>query len=131
MKRVKVQYPASNENDWARGCAKCKHGIVSAPELTRACELYMERLIQALDKQIIFCECDAGTRYRAYLLNRRQVLLEEARRSPFMQQHAARLTHPEIDAARNAILHSYEMAKPPTVRYVEPAPVAPPAEVPA
>lgn len=129
MKRVKAQYPASNDNDWARGCPDCKFGIVSAPELTGACELYLERLIQALDKQVEFCKCKAGTRQRSYLLNRRQMLIEEARTHPLMQQYAQQLTHPDIEIARHAIMHSYEMAKVPTVRYVEPAPPAPPPTV--
>jgi hypothetical protein len=120
MKRVKVQYPASNENDWARGCPKCKGGIASAPELTRACELYMERLVQALDKQIIFCECKAGTRYRAYLLNRRAIAIEEVRGHNLSPQKALDM-HPDIAAARKSISHSYEMARLPTIHW-EPTP---------
>lgn len=105
--------------DWARGCKECKYGIVLAPEITGACELYLERLVQALDKQITFCECQAGTRYRDYLLSRRQFLLAEARNDYRMSAFAAKSTHPDIESARYAILESYGAAKAPSIRYVE------------
>lgn len=123
MKRVTTPpLPHSSENDWARGCPKCKFGIVTAPELTRACELHMERLVQALGKEIEFCDCQAGTRYRVFLLNRRQILIEEARRDSRMSSYATKLTHPDIEVARQAIMQNYAMLRVPTVHYDPPVP---------
>lgn len=103
--------------EWAHGCENCQYGIVQALPLTGATELHLERLVQAIDKQLVFCTCKAGTRYRSFLLNRRQFLLEEARRSPRMGQAAARASHPDIDIARQRIHKSYETAEPPTIHY--------------
>lgn len=106
---------SDNGPAWARGCPKCEFGLISAPELTGACELHMERLCQAINKQLTFCDCQAGTRYRVFLLNRRQKLLEEARQDPRMQEQARRLSHPDIDVAQARINKSYEYAPAPTV----------------
>lgn len=100
---------------WAHGCSKCKCGIVAAPPLTNAVATYLERLVQHIDGQITYCECRAGTRYRAFLLNRRQMLIEEARRHPLMVDAARQLTHPDIENARTAIYATYAAAPPPTV----------------
>lgn len=117
MKPVVTPIPHSSENDWARGCPKCKFGIAAAPDLTRACDLHMERLVQAMGKEITFCDCQAGTRYRVFLLNRRQILIEEARRDSRMSDYAHKLTHPDIEMARQAITQSYAMLRVPTVHY--------------
>lgn len=122
MKKVAEYVSGAFGNDWARGCAKCKFGIASAPPLTGACELNMERLCQAISKQLIFCDCQAGTRYRVFLLNRRQKLIEEARRDPRMQEQARRLTHPDIEVAQARIEQSYEYAPAPTI-HMEAQPV--------
>jgi len=100
MTRIKEYLPKEELNHWGRGCDKCKYGIVMAPELTGACSLHLERMVQALSKQIIFCECQAGTRYRVFLLNYRQKLIEEARHDKRMAQSANGLTHPEIEWAK-------------------------------
>lgn len=115
MRRVKAEYPASNENDWARGCDKCKFGIVSAPPLTGVASLYMERMAQALDKSLTFCSCNAGERYRAALLNRRQMLIEEARKDTRMADAAHKNTHPDIQATQRLMHAAYEAAPPPTI----------------
>lgn len=119
MKKVTAPpLPRSNENEWARGCAKCKYGIASAPELTRACELHLERLVQMLAGEITFCECQAGIRYHVFLRNRHRKLIEEARRDPRMQAYAAKLTHPDIEVAKSNISVSYAMAQfSPTVHF--------------
>lgn len=119
MKKVTVKYPSSNENNWAMGCPKCRYGIAAAPELTGSCELYLERLVQAMNGDITFCECKAGIRYRSGLLNRRQVLLEEAKRDPRMAAHAERKSHPDIEQAQRALAQSYTMLKTPPIRWVD------------
>lgn len=108
---------SDNGPSWARGCPNCQHGIVSAPELTGACSLHLERLVQAVGKQLVFCECKAGQAYRVTLLNLRQGLIEEARKDPRMQEQAHRLTHPDIEVARAAVEAAYVMAPAPTIHY--------------
>lgn len=93
--------------EWAAGCPNCTHGIVSAPELTGACSLHLERIVQHMAGDITYCTCQAGTRYRVYLLNRRQKLIEEARRDPRMAAQAARLSHPDLDIAAAHVGSSY------------------------
>lgn len=119
MKQPKHYFSGSNENAWARGCSKCKYGIVSAPELTGSCELYLERLVQAMNGDITFCTCKAGDCYDIGLRNRRQALIEEARRR--YPNHAARSTHPDIESARSAVAHSYAYVKAPPIRWVDKA----------
>ena len=92
-----------NGPTWARGCPSCTCGIVLAPELTGAAPFYLERLVQALDHDITFCTCPAGKAYHASLLNRRQKLIEEARRDPRMAESARDKTHPDIESARAAV----------------------------
>lgn len=98
---------------WALGCSKCTLGIVSAPELTGACELYLERLVQMLDVTVEFCECKAGVRYRRFLERRYDFLMQEARKHPLMQQHARNNSHLDIQIARNAMSNSYGYVKAP------------------
>lgn len=109
MKRVKVQYPASNENNWARGCDKCSFGVQSAPPLTRVGPLYLERIAQHLDKSITYCDCKAGVRYKSALGNRYRELVEAHNRK----------SHPDIDAVRAAMHNAYDNAPPPTVHGAE------------
>jgi hypothetical protein len=89
--------------EWAKGCAECGHGIVSAPEITGAATFYLERLVQAVDGDITFCTCRAGTSYRVSLLKRHQRLVEEARKDVRMRESAERRSHPDIENARIAI----------------------------
>lgn len=118
------------EQDWARGCDKCKFGIASAPELTGACELYLERLVQAIDGDITFCDCKAGVRFRVFLLNRFQFLKEEARKDSRMASFVEKKSHPDIEIARRAMASSYGMVKVPPIRWVDRSePVAPPVEL--
>jgi hypothetical protein len=125
MKRVKDVYPESHENDWARGCASCKFGIVSAPELTGAATLYLERMVQAIDGDIEFCKCRAGTSYRSSLLNRYEAMKDAAKRDGRMADAARRGTHPDIEATRAGMAATFgKMARVPTMRYVGPAPEA-------
>lgn len=114
---------SANGPEWAAGCAKCKFGIVSAAPLTGVCELHLERLCQAISKQLVFCECQAGTRYRVFLLNRRQKLIEEARKDPRMQDQAHRMTHPDLEVAQWRMEQSVSSAPVPTIHYEGAVPV--------
>lgn len=118
MKRVKEQLPKSDAYLWAQGCANCKLGIVSAPELTGACELYLERLVQAIDGDLKFCDCHAGKCYQAYLKNRFVFFRTEAKGDYRMSWFAERNTHPDIEAARRAMQSGFEYAKVPSIRWV-------------
>lgn len=108
-----------NGPEWARGCDKCNCGIVSAPPLTGVAPLYMERMAQAIDKTLTFCGCQAGQRYRASLLNRRQQLIEAARKDSRMVQAARNGTHPDIDATLRDMYKAYENAPAPTLHEME------------
>lgn len=113
MKAVAESVPA-----WARGCEKCKCGIVEAPELTGAVSLYLERLVQAIDGDLHFCTCQAGVRYRVSLLNRFEALKDEAKRDKRMTDAAQRRTHPDVEAARHVIHESCSRtASVPTIHY--------------
>ena len=68
---------SNNGPSWAKGCTSCQFGIVAAPDLTHAASLYMERLVQAIDGDIVFCTCQAGQRYRVSLLNRNRVITQQ------------------------------------------------------
>lgn len=118
MKRVKDTLPHNPENDWARGCEKCKFGIASAPELTGAATLHLERLVQAIDGDVTFCTCKAGVRYQNYLRNRLLILRGEAKRDRRMASYAERGTHPDIEATRQAMLTRVEFVKVPPIRWV-------------
>lgn len=107
MNKLATHLPNVSSNHWAAGCPQCKYGVVSAPELTGAVELHMERLVQHIAGDITYCTCQAGTRYKVYLLNRRQKLIEEARRDARMGDAAKRLTHPDIEIAMHNIGNSY------------------------
>lgn len=114
MNRVIYHLTTDSEHQWGTGCPSCAYGIVSAPELTGACSLYLERIVLMTAGDIQFCECQAGTRYHAALLNRRQILIEEARKDPRMAEQAARLSHVEIDIARHLLGNGRGV---PTVRW--------------
>lgn len=107
MNKLAAHLPQVSSNHWAAGCALCNYGIVSAPELTGAVELHMERLVQHIAGDITYCTCQAGTRYKVYLMNRRQKLIEEARKDARMEAQAKRLTHPDIEIAMHNIGNSY------------------------
>lgn len=96
MNHIADYLPKDSTQHWSFGCSQCRFGIVAAGDLTGITELHLERLVQALAKEIEFCDCLAGRCYRAFLLNRRQKLIEEARKDKRMQGDATRLTHPEI-----------------------------------
>lgn len=103
--------------DWSHGCPKCKYGIVDAPQLTGAAPLYMERMVQHLDKSLVFCDCRAGKAHYAALGNRYRKLIEEARKDKRLADFAARTSHPDIEMARRAIYDAYASAPAPTVHY--------------
>lgn len=103
---------------WARGCSSCKYGIVSAPEVTGACELYLERLVQAIDGDIEFCTCQAGIRNRSFLANRFLFLKDEVKKRANLSAFIGRNTHPDIETARMAI-QARQGTEAPPIRFVE------------
>jgi hypothetical protein len=131
MKRVSEHLPVTTGNHWGRGCANCKYGMVGAPELSGACEVYLERLVQAIDGELTFCTCQAGTRYRAFLGNRFQFLKREVKADGRMAQFVANNSHPDIEAARKAMDSSYGMAKLPNIHWVDSEPTPAEEVVPA
>jgi hypothetical protein len=108
MKQVEITTPAAPH--WAYGCEHCKYGIKSAPALTGACEIYLERLVQAIERTLVFCECTAGQKYRSYLLHTRARLIREAQHAKNMGDYGKRNTHPEIEWAQARMLGGFEMA---------------------
>ncbi len=89
---------------WAMGCDNCSYGLVSPPAIPSvAASLYMVRLVQATNHDLTFCDCQAGTSYRVSLLNRRQKLIEEARKDPRMIEYAKCSTHPDLESCREAM----------------------------
>ena len=52
---------------WALGCEKCTHGLISSVPLTGRDSIYMERMVQAIDGMVEFCDCQAGHMYRQFL----------------------------------------------------------------
>lgn len=118
MKRIET-LPHSNENEWALGCPQCSYGLVNAPERSGACELYLERLVQAIDGELTFCTCRAGTCAYANLKNRLLILRGEAKRDGRMASFAERGSHPDIEAARRAMQSGYAYVKAPPIRFVE------------
>lgn len=126
MRHATPELPRSNENEWALGCDNCRYGLVSPPERSGACELYLERLVQAIDGDLTFCTCRAGKANRANLLNRFEFLKREAKKDGRMVSFAERGSHPDIEAARRAMQSGYAYVKAPTVRWVDKAePVEP------
>lgn len=115
MNKLAAYLPVESKAHWANGCDQCKYGIVSAPELTGACEFYLERIVQHSAGDIEFCTCRADLAYKAAILNRKQQRIEEARRDPRMSAQAHRLTHPDIEIAASHIQNSYIMAQAPTI----------------
>lgn len=62
--------------EWASGCGQCRYGIVNYEEPRGGDSLYMERLVQAVDGALQFCECQAGNMLRQNL--RRQYTVVQA-----------------------------------------------------
>lgn len=88
---------------WASGCEHCEFGIAHAPDLTGAVSIVMERMVQALEsKGAIFCDCQAGTYARSNMRNRRQALIEEARKLPLAREHGYD-SSPDIEIAKHKI----------------------------
>ena len=101
---------------WANGCEACKCGIISAPELTGAASFYLERLVQAVDGDIVFCTCQAGQRYRTSLSTRFKQLIAEAKADKSATKYAAAKTHVDIESARYA-MSKIRGARVPTMHY--------------
>lgn len=116
MERAKYTQRAQ-DTEWARGCDACKYGVVASVDMTGVCEFYLERLIQTLRDQIEYCTCRAGVAYKAYMMNRYQILLEEARAypGPLMQRCANNGTHPDLENAA-AKIDGFYSSQMPTIR---------------
>lgn len=108
MNRVADYLPKESVQHWAVGCDKCAYGLCIAPTLTGACALHLERLVQAIEGRIAFCECKAGEQCRVFLLNLRQRLIEESRRDKRWTEYALRASHPEIEWAQAKIAQLVE-----------------------
>ncbi len=96
----------------ARGCPKCKFGIVSAPELLGVVPIYLERMVQAMDKDITFCDCQAGKHYYVSLRNRHQEIVEQARQD--LKVSAKLKVDNPIDIAR-AAMRAEQAKRTPTI----------------
>lgn len=53
---------------WARGCDKCKFGLINPPPANVAAPLYIARTTQAALGLLTFCDCRAGKTYRQSLI---------------------------------------------------------------
>jgi hypothetical protein len=95
--------------EWAHGCDKCTCGVVSSPPLTKAVNLYAERLVQMIDKQLILCDCRAGQRYYNNLRNLYRMRFEEEGRKPPV----------ELEIARQHIERALLAAQPPNIHMQE------------
>lgn len=94
----------SNGPTWAHGCDGCQGGLVGAPALTGVDSIYMERLAQVLLHQLSFCTCQAGIKSEQYYRKVWKRLVAEAKGHPMMKESAARKSHPDIEAAMNAVV---------------------------
>ena len=79
QKRVENRYKEmyvedARTPDWARGCGKCKGGLVEpVPGFNHIpAPMYAARVAQAKVGRLQFCDCDAGQAYRHYLLRKYQ-----------------------------------------------------------
>lgn len=82
LKEITANGPA-----WASGCSECNYGIRLAPDLTGVVSLHLERLVQAVDGDITFCDCQAGQSYRKALLARFNVVKQEDARNARVVTH--------------------------------------------
>lgn len=73
----------------------------------------MERMCQAVNDEVVFCDCKAGVRHHVSLRNRYRALLEEARKDGRMTKYAASKTHPDIESTLNKM----QAARVPTIHY--------------
>lgn len=61
-------------NRWAYGCEKCEFGLIDPPEPVQKwpgnlnITLVYQRLWEARNHLLTFCDCPSGKNYRAYLL---------------------------------------------------------------
>lgn len=54
--------------EWAFGCEKCRYGIVrNALPLGGAIPHYLQRTVQAKDRDITLCTCQAGQAMRSFM----------------------------------------------------------------
>jgi hypothetical protein len=90
--------------EWASGCSKCKHGIISAPPLTNACTIHMERLIQHIDGAVVYCNCRAGDCADRLMQRRWANYLIDARTDADQAEYAKNDTHLEIEIFRAKIV---------------------------
>jgi hypothetical protein len=88
QKRVENRYQEkyvedARTPDWARGCGKCKGGLVEpVPGYNHIpAPMYAARVAQAKVGVLRFCTCDAGVGYRNFLL--RKYLDIKYKRDPF------------------------------------------------
>lgn len=90
MRNTKEQLPRSNEQAWANGCAKCKFGIATAPDILGAFPFVEGRAVQADEGLVEFCDCRAGFMHRQGLRKIYNTLSMELRRN--VLEHISALT---------------------------------------
>lgn len=53
--------------EWARGCEKCRYGILRNDIPSGgAIPLYLQRVVQLKEHYVFLCDCEAGRHARAY-----------------------------------------------------------------
>jgi hypothetical protein len=62
-----IKIPVNAATAWARGCPKCRYGLLSTPPFATRESLFVERAIQARLGLVTFCDCHAGKCYYAHL----------------------------------------------------------------
>jgi hypothetical protein len=94
---------------WANGCSDCTYGIKQAPLPTRVVETYLERLVQATEDAITFCECKAGVMRRQQMRREYTRLLKETATRPLFAA-IPRDTHLDLENAARLIRKARETA---------------------
>lgn len=61
---------------WAKGCDKCRGGIVNARRLPSVTHIVEERIRQMENSELHFCSCKAGQMYERYLVKASAKLAE-------------------------------------------------------
>jgi len=91
--------------DWARGCDKCKGGLIDAPDASYfSAPLYLVRVFQARHNLLTICNCRAGNMRRQFLRNawRRIESDEDHLPDAFRQAIEEEVTRPTVHFERIA-----------------------------
>lgn len=66
--KVYVDIDKASHPVGAKGCGKCRYGLLGDTRTDGPAPLYALRIQQAQARTIQFCDCAAGAAYRSYLL---------------------------------------------------------------